>query len=394
MSEQATVNANGRAVRGGALDALRFFAAMFVVVFHFGDAAPIPLSSFHPILARGYLATDFFLILSGFVLAKAYGPAILANKITLGRFWLKRFIRCYPTHIITLGLLVLMVLGATLIGRPPSDAEKFAIADLPDQVLLLHAFGQGGGQWNIPSWTISTLLICYLFFPFLWRRMGRISRPATALALGLFILVVADLASVLVFGAEQFQLPFKWSMFRAAPLFLVGLCLGAAVKSANWSLKQVAVIGWSSAAVLTANALLAGPDMINILAICGVILGCGAAPTTQVLPLAAWGAKVSFALFMIHTLTGAVWFDAIQPLATQALPALDNPLSQWLLWSGALLATILAAALYSAWIDEPIVARLNGRVFRTASGEVKVDRRRGPRPVSAPSESTPQPKSH
>ena len=58
-------------MRGGALDALRFFASLFVVLFHFGDEAPIPLADMHSVWARGYLATDFFLMLSGFVLARA-----------------------------------------------------------------------------------------------------------------------------------------------------------------------------------------------------------------------------------------------------------------------------------------------------------------------------------
>ena len=57
-----------RPARGGALDALRFVASALVVVFHFGDAAPISLQSMHGFLGRGYLATDFFLMLSGFVL--------------------------------------------------------------------------------------------------------------------------------------------------------------------------------------------------------------------------------------------------------------------------------------------------------------------------------------
>ena len=60
-------------VRGGALDALRFLASMFVVLFHFGDEAPIPLADLHSVWERGYLATDFFLLLSGFVAYQTIG---------------------------------------------------------------------------------------------------------------------------------------------------------------------------------------------------------------------------------------------------------------------------------------------------------------------------------
>ena len=59
---------------------------MFVVLFHFGDEAPIPLHALHSVWERGYLATDFFLMLSGFVLARAYGvvpPWLLEAAIWL-----------------------------------------------------------------------------------------------------------------------------------------------------------------------------------------------------------------------------------------------------------------------------------------------------------------------
>ena len=219
--------------RGGALDALRFVAAMFVVVFHFGDEAPIALVSMHDFLGRGYLATDFFLMLSGFVLAKAYGAAVVSGRVTLWRFWFKRFIRCYPTHIITLAILVAMIGIGLMLGIHSSEPHRYDFSGLPAQILLLHAFGIGAGQWNMPSWTISALLICYAFFPLLWGRMLKLAQPASALAVGLIILVLSDLISLRLLGVEQFAIGFQWTFFRAAPLFLVGLTLARAVQSAS-----------------------------------------------------------------------------------------------------------------------------------------------------------------
>jgi peptidoglycan/LPS O-acetylase OafA/YrhL len=352
------------AVRGGVLDGLRFFTALFVVVFHFGDEAPVPLASLQDFLSRGYLATDFFLMLSGFVLAKAYGTAVAGGTLSLGRFWAKRFVRCYPTHIITLGLLVAMVVTAGLLGVATSHPEHFRWSDLPAQILLLHAFGQGGGHWNIPSWTLSALLICYAAFPWLWRRMLRVRKPLTALGLGLFIIVAADLLSLTLLGAEQFSLPFQWAFFRAAPLFLVGLTLARIVQTAPWTPLTARLTGFGGAAVLLGNAALAGPDLINILAIATVIIGCGAAPVTRPLPGAEWGARVSFSLFMTHTLVGAVWFGLVVPRVVQWLPDVETVAWQgWVLWSGAVVAAVVAAGLYNRLIDAPIQRRLNARLF-------------------------------
>lgn len=363
-----------RPIRGGPLDALRFVAALFVVVFHFGDSAPVPLQSFHPVLARGYLATDFFLILSGFVIARAYGPGVVSGAVSFGRFWSRRFLRCYPTHLTTLALLVLMVGLGGLFGYHAVDGGRFDLAGLPAQILLLHSIGLGVGQWNIPSWTISTLLICYAAFPALWRAMLRVSSPAAALSLGLLVLLGADLISVLVLHAEQFSLGLRWTLLRAAPLFLVGLTLARAVQTASFGSTSARALGFSGAAFLLANALIVGPDMISVLAICTVILGCGSAPVVRPLPGAAWGARVSFSLFMVHTLTGALWFDAMTPAVAALWPSAPVA-AGWLMWLAGLGLTVAVAAVYCRFVDEPMVAWLNARVIeRRAAFRPRPDR--------------------
>lgn len=369
--------------RGGALDALRFVAAMFVVIFHFGDTAPVPLRDIHDFLARGYLATDFFLILSGFVLAKAYGAGVASGKVSLARFWLKRFARCYPTHIVTLAMLAAMVLIAGSEGYHPTEG-RYDFAGLPAQILLLHAFGLGGGHWNIPSWTISTLLICYAFFPRLWRAMLRVPGPVLSLGLGLVILVGSNALSLALLGQQQFSLPYQWCMFRAAPLFLVGLTLARAVQSRPWSALAARLTGFGGGAILLANAAIAGPDMISVLAICAVILGCGAAPVTRPIPGAEWGAKVSFCLFMVHTITGAVWFVGVEPLAARLHPAIESVAWEaWAMWVGALVFTVIASDLYNRMIDEPIQTWIGRKWFaRPAASAPAVSENPGPRPAA------------
>ncbi len=381
MTQTTTAPAAPAKTRGGALDALRFVAALFVVVFHFGDSAPVSLQSMHAFLGRGYLATDFFLILSGFVLAKAYGAAVASRKVSLARFWLKRLARCYPTHIITLAMLVAMVLAAGWLGLAQSNEGRFDLSGLPAQILLLHAFGLGGGHWNIPSWTISTLLICYAFFPMLWRGMLRINSLWISLGLGLAIIVGSNALSLALLGEQQFSLPFQWCMFRAAPLFLVGLTLARAVQTGRWTSGSARLVGFGGGAVLLANAWLAGPDLINVLAICAVIIGCGASPVTRPIPGAEWGAKVSFCLFMVHTITGAVWFDVVEPLAARLHPAVESVAWEaWAMWLGALVFTLIASDLYNRLIDEPIQKWIARKWFARP-----VSARPDPRPVAEPS---------
>lgn len=333
-------------------------------MFHFGDEAPIAIASLHEGLGRGYLATDFFLMLSGFVLARAYGAPVAAGTISPGRFWWKRFARSYPTHLITLGLMAFMVATAALLGVAASHPENFQWSGLPAQILLLHAFGQGGGQWNIPSWTLSALLICYAGFPWIWRWMLEIRRPLTALAVGLLILVGGNMASLALLGVEQFSLHFPWAFGRAAPLFLVGLTLARITQTKIWSPGHARIIGLGGVVLLLGNSVLSGSDLVNVMAIATVIVGCGAAPVTRPLPGAEWGARVSFSLFMTHSLTGAVWFGLVVPQLTRCLPSIEMVAWQgWLLWLGAGVCALVVADRYNRLIDAPIQRWLNARLF-------------------------------
>ena len=122
------------------LDGLRGVAALIVVAFHLFEAhSKGPL---YQILNHGYLAVDFFFLLSGFVIAYAYDDRW--EKMTAGNFFKRRLIRLQPMIIMGMiigallfyfqdsvlwptihevpvwKMLLVMVIGFTLIPVPPS----------------------------------------------------------------------------------------------------------------------------------------------------------------------------------------------------------------------------------------------------------------------------------
>jgi peptidoglycan/LPS O-acetylase OafA/YrhL len=346
--------------RGGALDALRFFAALFVLAFHYGDEAPVALRELHGFFTRGYLATDFFLLLSGFVLARAYGAAVLNGAVSHGRFIAKRLARNYPAHLITLTGLVLAVATSDLIGHHLSNPGRFAWSAIPAQLLLIQGWGVEGGTWNVPSWTISALIVCYAVFPWLWRVIKRIEQPAACLTLALAVILGGDLLSHLLAGQEQVDLPFRWGILRAAPLFLAGLALARFVETARLGGWPARVVGLGGVGAFVADAVLGGSDLLAVLATAAVIIGCGAAPSGRRWPGAAWGAKLSFCLFLTHTLTGAIYFDVIGPVLLRLHP---TPALQWVIWAGGVGFALGAAAAFHHLIDAPIQRRFDRSLF-------------------------------
>lgn len=118
------------------LDGLRGVAAMLVVVFHlFETYSAGPCDQ---IINHGYLAVDFFFILSGFVIGYAYDDRW--GRMTQWNFYLRRLIRLQP-----------MVIMGTLIG-----AFWFYFGDAPFFTLVMET----------PWWkTLIIALLGCLMFP-------------------------------------------------------------------------------------------------------------------------------------------------------------------------------------------------------------------------------------
>jgi peptidoglycan/LPS O-acetylase OafA/YrhL len=111
------------------LDGLRGVAALLVVAFHLfeGHAA----SRFVQIINHGYLAVDFFFVLSGFVIGYAYDERW--KGMSTGDFFKRRLIRLHPM------IVVAMVIGA-LMFYLQQGALFPKIADTPLWLMLLLMF--------------------------------------------------------------------------------------------------------------------------------------------------------------------------------------------------------------------------------------------------------------
>jgi peptidoglycan/LPS O-acetylase OafA/YrhL len=346
--------------KGGPLDALRFLAAAFILVFHFGDNAPVRLRDMHDFFGRGYLATDFFLLLSGFVLARVYGGQVLSGRVSSAQFLAKRLARIYPAHLITLAVLVVLVLAGGQVGWRFAHPERFDWSALPAHLLLMHGWGLAPDTWNLPTWSISALAACYFGFPWTWRLLRLLGTPLACVLVALSVVVGSDLLAQGLTGQHQFSVPMQWGLLRAIPLFVVGLTLARLVEVLRIGAMWARAIAASGALVFLVSAVLNGPDLVSVLAIMAVVTGLGAEGRSPAWPGAAWAAKISFSLFITHIPAAVIYFDALQPILAK-LP--DGALVQWTVWSGALLFALGMAAAFHYGLDEPLQRRLRTTLF-------------------------------
>lgn len=176
-----------------ALDSLRGIAALGVVAYHFVGTGPLFGS---PILRSGHLWVDFFFVLSGFVIASAYG-AQLIEGFPLRRYMVLRLGRIYPVHLAVLAAFLAMELAwwwfrpEGLSARAPFS-ESRSPERLAAAALLVQAFWPVLNAWNAPSWSISVEVWLYLGMALLWRFAGG---RAFALALAASLAALAALAA-------------------------------------------------------------------------------------------------------------------------------------------------------------------------------------------------------
>jgi peptidoglycan/LPS O-acetylase OafA/YrhL len=185
------------------LDGLRGVAAIIVVAFHIFEAFAGG-NRFKQIINHGYLAVDFFFLLSGFVVAYAYDDRW--GKMTQWEFYKRRLIRLQPMVIMG------MIIGAIFYYFQASDILFPMIAGMEVwKVILTMIIGftllpvppsmeiRGWGEMHPldgPAWSLFFEYIANILYALIFRKFSN-------KVLGIFVLLFAGmLINYTVFGPK------------------------------------------------------------------------------------------------------------------------------------------------------------------------------------------------
>jgi peptidoglycan/LPS O-acetylase OafA/YrhL len=159
-----------------ALTSVRFFAAFFVVIFHTQWGAT-PGSFLAKVMALGYIAPNFFFVLSGYILAGVYLRR--EQPIQVRSFFNSRFARIYPLYYLTL----LMTAPFAVMDRAAQYGVKIAIERVAVLLLgstfMLQIMLPIDKALNIPSWSLAVETVFYLSFPWLGPLLWKLRARAT-----------------------------------------------------------------------------------------------------------------------------------------------------------------------------------------------------------------------
>ena len=208
-----------------ALDSLRGLAALAIAVFHYVDGW------------GGYLAVDFFLVLSGFVLSHSYlysdkpvGPAAFISH---------RIARLYPLHLFTLATFVATYY--LVWNRLPwyPDGTLFTFAQ---HLTLTQNVGlnPSGLTFNYPSWSISVefwVNVLFIFF------VTKTTKSATLLVISLLcLLVIYAQTGHLDTHADNYFSFLNSGLLRGISSFLLGVIAYRAYLAYRQSSKTISRI--------------------------------------------------------------------------------------------------------------------------------------------------------
>lgn len=360
----STRNETPPIARGGWLDALRFIVASMIILHHFQAAGPVHLAdAVHPVFERGgFLLTNFFLIDSGYVLMRVYGSAVGRGAMSPGDFFIKRFLRVYPAHLMMgLGLVALILLSAA-IGVAPRNPEWFAWDQLPAQLTLTQSFGVHGGLgWNAPSWSISALIGCYVLFPYILRMLRNVG-PWGVLAGVVLLYLSANELTHAFLGYPVYQMPLKFGFLRALPLFVLGMGLAVFSEKVFVNARLARIIGVSAAVGLGVVQYFDKNALLSLVFISLIILAAGALPVLRPSKLVERASVVSFSMFITNEVVRIAWFGVANVLIARY--ALSTGV-QWAIWGAGVLAAFVFAFAFHTLIDNPLQNRIKRRLARS-----------------------------
>ncbi|WP_413248292.1 acyltransferase family protein [Sinomonas flava] len=336
----------GEGVRLDSLTALRFAAAMLVVLYHTGRYI---LPEAVPFTGLGYFGVSFFFVLSGFVLAWSMkaGTGVRA-------FYWKRFARIYPLHLVMTAVAAIYL--ALSFGAIPWTK-------LPPVLLLMQSWIPSG-EWkyafNGVSWSLACEAFFYLIFPFIAPRLTTTTaRKGRALAVAIFGAAMMFAALMMVTLPEEYwgALTYTNPAFRVVE-FILGILLASAFKR-GWRPRFGLRFGLAAVACcyllayfvdrIFWNSLLDMPFVIaNLLTLPGTLLLIAGAVSSDLggqksNPVLVRLGEWSFALYLVHEIF----------LRAGAQLSLKGPSSFVLAFVILVLSIGASAALY-AWVERPL----------------------------------------
>lgn len=305
------------------LDGLRGVAAMLVIVYHFGEA--FATSAVDQMMNHGYLAVDFFFVLSGFVIGYAYDGRMRGGDLGWRGFMVRRVIRLHPMVVlaVALGALAYVAQGSVRWDGSPVGAGALALALVAGLFLIPMPVGvagdvRGNGEMfplNGPSWSLFFEYVGSVMYALLLWRLSRrwLAAFVAASGVGLCWVLLGNMSGAYHLGVGWSMGSLGWlgGLLRLSYSFGAGLLLQRVmnrrrVRGAFWLCSLALVVLLSMPYVTADGEVSAGNAVYD--AVCTLVLfpalvyvgACGSVTDRVSAGVCGWLGRLSYTVYMVH----------------------------------------------------------------------------------------------
>lgn len=333
-----------------ALTGIRFFAALFVAIYHFWPVAGLP-DPVKVVVKSGFMGVSFFFMLSGFIMVYNYVPK--AEGLNKAKYWWVRVARIYPIYFIA------MLISLPGFLKSLEGGISAAFPHLLTRFTAVHAWIPSHiDGWNTPSWSLSCEAFFYLLFPFLlpwFAKLNSKSARVLFVVCALAALVGPVLSVILRLEPKSAAYYFLYySPLFHTPQFFAGAALGRIYLEDSAPKPQTATL-WLAGAILVGLMFVFYGQAIFVQ--CGVML----APFAMLIWALAKGdglltkflssgpmqllGDASYSLYILHA--------PVFAYLSLVVPALKKDPPMWMVGAIYLPVAVLVSILAFLFIEKP-----------------------------------------
>ncbi len=178
------------------IEIIRFLSAIAILFMHYSSLSTVDgkfvrpslenlpfYSFFHVLYNHGHMGVQFFWGISGFIFFYKYRESINQGLVTGKKFFILRFSRLYPLHLVTLLLIsLLQLLYPHLTGHPSVLATHNSLFLFILQLFMASNWGfektslfaaEGIYSFNGVIWSVSVEILVYFIFFMLLRYVSK-----------------------------------------------------------------------------------------------------------------------------------------------------------------------------------------------------------------------------
>lgn len=353
------------------LDGLRGVAALMVVIYHIFEGYAFAGGGIIESLNHGYLAVDFFFILSGFVVGYAYDDR-LGKSMKTKDFLKRRLIRLHPMVIMgaVLGAATFCIQGSTQWDGTEISISLVMLSMLCAMLFILAIPGgcyeiRGNGEMfplNGPSWSLLFEYIGNILYALFVRRLSTKLLTAIVVSLGIgytaFAVFDASGYGNMGVGWTLDSINFLGGMLRMLFPFSMGLLLSRnfkpfKVKGSFWLASSILIIIFAipyipSDGNICYNGIL---EAVCVTLIFPILVRLGASGSTadhKSTAICNFLGRISYPLYMIHY---PIMYLFYAWLIENKAPAFAET---WQAALGVYVTCIILALLCMKLYDEPV----------------------------------------